>query len=238
MDAVHTFAHRGRRRLHEVCRHPRRQVATTSWSATRPTSPSRTRLKTRHTASATRPAREPTHCPSRSPSASSTSRRTGGDRRGAGYVGQITANSFMKREFGKKLIEHFFAQKVDLTHVIDTSGAYIPGHGTPTVILVWPQHDHRTGAHRSAPSWHPWRADLSPKIRRKGTCGGRSSDRDRRNPDQRQRMDHGRRSTAQSTRLPIPGASAAAGQRRVPEPIEAVSPALADQVSRDRILAR
>ena len=51
-----------------------------------------------------------------------------------GYTGQITANSFMKREFGKKLIEEFFP-KVDLTHVIDTSGAYIPGHGTPTVIL-------------------------------------------------------------------------------------------------------
>jgi len=51
-----------------------------------------------------------------------------------GFTGQITANSFMKREFGKKLIEAFFP-KVDLTHVIDTSGAYIPGHGTPTVIL-------------------------------------------------------------------------------------------------------
>jgi hypothetical protein len=54
--------------------------------------------------------------------------------RDAGYTGQITANSFMKREFGKKLIEEYF-QKVQLTHVIDTSGAYIPGHGTPTVIL-------------------------------------------------------------------------------------------------------
>ena len=53
---------------------------------------------------------------------------------GAGFVGQITANSFMKREFGKKLIEEFF-KSIDLTHVIDTSGAYIPGHGTPTVIL-------------------------------------------------------------------------------------------------------
>ncbi|HUY32639.1 MAG TPA: BREX-2 system adenine-specific DNA-methyltransferase PglX [Pirellulales bacterium] len=53
---------------------------------------------------------------------------------GAGYTGQITANSFMKREFGKKLIEEFLPQ-IDLTHVIDTSGAYIPGHGTPTVIL-------------------------------------------------------------------------------------------------------
>jgi hypothetical protein len=51
-----------------------------------------------------------------------------------GFTGQITANSFMKREFGKKLITEFFPT-VDLTHVIDTSGAYIPGHGTPTVIL-------------------------------------------------------------------------------------------------------
>ena len=51
-----------------------------------------------------------------------------------GYTGQITSNSFMKREFGRKLIEAFFP-KIGLTHVIDTSGAYIPGHGTPTVIL-------------------------------------------------------------------------------------------------------
>ena len=51
-----------------------------------------------------------------------------------GFTGQITANSFMKREFGKKLIEKFLPT-VDLTHVIDTSGAYIPGHGTPTAIL-------------------------------------------------------------------------------------------------------
>lgn len=51
-----------------------------------------------------------------------------------GYVGQITANSFMKREFGSKLIEQVLPQ-LDLTHVIDTAGAYIPGHGTPTVIL-------------------------------------------------------------------------------------------------------
>jgi len=56
------------------------------------------------------------------------------DSTAAGYTGQITANSFMKREFGKKLIESFFPT-MDLTHVIDTSGAYIPGHGTPTTIL-------------------------------------------------------------------------------------------------------
>ncbi len=56
------------------------------------------------------------------------------DDRRAGFVGQITANSFMKREFGAKLIEKFIPTW-DLTHVIDTAGAYIPGHGTPTVIL-------------------------------------------------------------------------------------------------------
>ncbi|MEV4721844.1 BREX-2 system adenine-specific DNA-methyltransferase PglX [Micromonospora noduli] len=60
----------------------------------------------------------------------------GGDGKGAGHVGQITANSFMKREFGKKMIEKLFAVEVNLTHIIDTSGAYIPGHGTPTVILA------------------------------------------------------------------------------------------------------
>ncbi|MFF9778930.1 BREX-2 system adenine-specific DNA-methyltransferase PglX [Streptomyces sp. NPDC013978] len=63
-------------------------------------------------------------------------KRGGSDGNGYGMVGQITANSFMKREFGTKLIENYFAHEVELTEVIDTSGAYIPGHGTPTVILV------------------------------------------------------------------------------------------------------
>jgi hypothetical protein len=53
--------------------------------------------------------------------------RKGGSERDAGFVGQITSNSFMKREFGKKLIEGFFPN-VHLTHVINTSGAHIPGH--------------------------------------------------------------------------------------------------------------
>lgn len=52
-----------------------------------------------------------------------------------GWVGQITSNSFMKRIFGSKLIEKFLPT-VDLQKVIDTSGAFIPGHGTPTVIIV------------------------------------------------------------------------------------------------------
>ncbi len=60
---------------------------------------------------------------------------TGASGQGAGFVGLITANSFMKREFGSKLIEQVLP-RLDLTHVVDTSGAYIPGHGTPTVILL------------------------------------------------------------------------------------------------------
>ncbi|WP_446212926.1 BREX-2 system adenine-specific DNA-methyltransferase PglX [Micromonospora sp. IBSANI012] len=56
--------------------------------------------------------------------------------RPGGYVGQITSNSFMKREFGRKLVEDFFPRRVTLTHIIDTAGAFIPGHGTPTVVLV------------------------------------------------------------------------------------------------------
>ncbi|MEU6208444.1 BREX-2 system adenine-specific DNA-methyltransferase PglX [Streptomyces sp. NPDC047023] len=74
---------------------------------------------------------------------------TGNAESGLGYgtVGQITANSFMKREFGTRLIETFFGHEVELTEVIDTSGAYIPGHGTPTVILVGKR---RSGKLRSA----------------------------------------------------------------------------------------
>ncbi len=58
----------------------------------------------------------------------------------AGWVGQITSNSFMKREFGAKLIEDFLAHQ-DLRLVADTSGAFIPGHGTPTVIIVGRNHE-------------------------------------------------------------------------------------------------
>jgi hypothetical protein len=52
----------------------------------------------------------------------------------AGFVGLIVANSFMKREFGKKLIEEVLP-RLDLTHAVDCSGAPMPGNGTPTVIL-------------------------------------------------------------------------------------------------------
>jgi hypothetical protein len=61
-------------------------------------------------------------------------RATSETARPAGFVGMITANSFMKREMGKKLVKDYLP-KWDLTHVVDTSGAYIPGHGIPTAIL-------------------------------------------------------------------------------------------------------
>ncbi|WP_367130614.1 BREX-2 system adenine-specific DNA-methyltransferase PglX [Saccharothrix sp. HUAS TT1] len=66
-------------------------------------------------------------------------KRSTGDSRNAGHVGQITANSFIRRKFGRKLVENFFPT-VHLTRVIDTSSAFIPGHGTPTVILVGKNH--------------------------------------------------------------------------------------------------
>lgn len=62
----------------------------------------------------------------------------GSDQQPAGWVGQITSNSFMKREFGAKIIEDFLP-RVDMRFVIDSEGAWIPGHnsdGTPTVIMV------------------------------------------------------------------------------------------------------
>lgn len=61
--------------------------------------------------------------------------RRGREGNPAGWVGQITSNSFMKREFGSRLIEEALP-RLDLRLIVDTSGAYIPGHGTPTVILV------------------------------------------------------------------------------------------------------
>ncbi|MBK6520467.1 MAG: BREX-2 system adenine-specific DNA-methyltransferase PglX [Polyangiaceae bacterium] len=51
-----------------------------------------------------------------------------------GYVGLITSNNFMKREFGKPLVQNLFAGK-DLRLVVDSSQAAIPHHGTPTVMV-------------------------------------------------------------------------------------------------------
>ena len=107
---------------------------TTPSSATRPTSRRRMRRCGTPTGRSTKAAIGSTASARRSPSASSTWRSSGHAGSGRGFVGLIVANSFMKREFGKKLIEEVLP-RLDLTHVVDCSGAYIPGHGTPTVIL-------------------------------------------------------------------------------------------------------
>ena len=74
--------------------------------------------------------------------------RRGEGGRPAGWVGQITSNSFMKREFGAPIIEDFLSH-LDLVEVIDTSGAYIPGHGTPTAIIVGRNRTPATGTVRA-----------------------------------------------------------------------------------------
>ena len=51
-----------------------------------------------------------------------------------GFVGLITSNNFMRREFGKALIEKVLA-RYELSLVADASHAYIPFHGTPTVLI-------------------------------------------------------------------------------------------------------
>ena len=82
----------------------------------------------------------------------------GTDTQPAGWTGQITSNSFMKREFGSKLIEEYLVRQ-DLRAVIDSEGAWIPGHnsdGTPTVIII--------GKHQR-PSSQTVRAVLSKGLR-------------------------------------------------------------------------
>ena len=68
-----------------------------------------------------------------------------------GWVGEITSNAFCKREHGKILIEQVLSQ-LELREVIDTSGAFIPGHGTPTVILVGRNRDPQSGTVRAVRS--------------------------------------------------------------------------------------
>lgn len=52
----------------------------------------------------------------------------------AGFVGLINSNAWAKRDFGKTLIEKVLP-RFDVQQVIDTSGCYLPGHGTPTLLL-------------------------------------------------------------------------------------------------------
>lgn len=67
----------------------------------------------------------------------------------SGWVGMIVSNAFMRLSFGKPLVENYLSRK-DLTHVVDTSGLNLPGHGTPTVILF--------GRNQTPPEHKPVRA--------------------------------------------------------------------------------
>jgi len=58
-----------------------------------------------------------------------------------GFVGLINSNAWTKREYGKTLIEKTLP-RFDVQKVVDTSGCYLPGHGTPTLLLF--------GRHRPA----------------------------------------------------------------------------------------
>jgi len=51
-----------------------------------------------------------------------------------GFAGLINSNAWTKRDYGKTLIEKVLP-RLDLRKVLDTSGCYLPGHGTPTLLL-------------------------------------------------------------------------------------------------------
>ena len=51
-----------------------------------------------------------------------------------GFVGMINSSAWTKREFGKLLTEKVLP-RFDLQNTIDTGGCYLPGHGTPTLLL-------------------------------------------------------------------------------------------------------
>jgi hypothetical protein len=51
-----------------------------------------------------------------------------------GRIGFINSNNFAKRSFGRGVVTKVF-RDVRLDLVVDTSGVYLPGHGTPTVMI-------------------------------------------------------------------------------------------------------
>jgi hypothetical protein len=59
----------------------------------------------------------------------------------SGQLGFIVSNAFATRDFGAQLVEKFFPT-VYLQKVVDCSGLYFPGHGTPT-FLVFGTHGRR-----------------------------------------------------------------------------------------------
>jgi hypothetical protein len=51
-----------------------------------------------------------------------------------GFVGMINSNAWAKRDYGKTLVESVLP-RLDVLRIIDTAGCYLPGHGTPTLLL-------------------------------------------------------------------------------------------------------
>lgn len=52
-----------------------------------------------------------------------------------GFVGLLVDNQFMKKDYGRPLVEEVLPG-LDLSLVVDTSRAQIPNHGTPTAMLL------------------------------------------------------------------------------------------------------
>jgi len=61
-----------------------------------------------------------------------------------GFVGLINSNAWTKRDFGKTLIEKVLP-RLDLQKIVDTAGCYLPGHGTPTLLLFGRNRRHGDG---------------------------------------------------------------------------------------------
>lgn len=51
-----------------------------------------------------------------------------------GFIGMINSNAWTKRDYGKTLVEKVLPRR-DLQKIVDTSGCYLPGHGTPTLLV-------------------------------------------------------------------------------------------------------
>jgi SAM-dependent methyltransferase len=90
-----------------------------------------------------------------------------------GGLGTLTTNAFMKREYGRPFIEKVLPRYC-LQAVIDTSGCYFPGHGTPTCILFVSNHPPegepaRVGSDRAEPSLpaNPAQGQVWAEVKRK-----------------------------------------------------------------------
>jgi hypothetical protein len=51
-----------------------------------------------------------------------------------GFVGLINSNAWTKQKYGTTLIQKVL-RRLDVHKIVDTAGCYLPGHGTPTLLL-------------------------------------------------------------------------------------------------------